>query len=838
MICEPIHPCGGDDREPLTQPTPPPGLARLQRRIGHYDGLLDDLIRRSEQRTLSGESIGRRWDIEGDPQAMNLMKLWAYVAEGVAAYSELTAGEAYLSTAQDWLDLARLADQIGYRPSQRVAAEGWVRFETDRLASPLVPAGTRVQAPGTPERDPQTYEVIEDTNLQADWAGLTATWVPEATKPVGRTVRFLGDPGFRAGDDVLLIDEEQPSPSSTNWILYLLWLFGLSELPTPASVTPKAVLSVVGHEHELGTTLVDFDRDITDLLGDNTSYAAYRIVNKATSARRLSSVLEVSAGTATSVALPAYAQDAISDESIVLDREISELSTDSLVALVRWDSVENQGDIKNVKNHLPIEWEVAPGTPVLVSKLTFDATEEIGVLEAGVGPIDAYVLDRRVAVTHYRFPDETPSEAPGAGLRIRVWPAPSSPNPTSGRLAIQTDQDGVPTWELLEVGGGEVETQPGTDVTVGLILDVQSHGPEGLIDLSPASGNVVKVRHGITTSSALGSGDGVSPFRTELLPDDPIASVLGPDGAATNSLSLRVDGRAWTERETLFGAGPVDGYETRVGPDGEVEVRFGDGEDGAIPNGAGGSVEGTYRVGGGTAGEVATEQIDTLLGSIRGVRAVLGAGPTSNGADQPTERDLRSQAPTRARAMDRIVALGDVADLALAFPGVSHAAAWLGESPPGFNCGPGPTVAILRTGTDGIRAALPAELDALTTYLDARRDVTIPLCVSSAEVVPVTVSLTVAGDPLFDGATIEAGLSEALTDIDGILAGANRDLGQPLDRSDLVEIVHRVEGVVGIESLSLTAGVIDSATSTIGRLPAERYQLLVVQPPSIQVVFS
>ncbi len=838
MICDPVHPCH-DGFEPLTAETPPPGLTRLQRRLGHYQTFVEDLIRRCEQRPLGGEPIGSRWDVEGDPSAMTLVELWSYVAEGVAAYTELTAGEAYLPTAQDWLDLARLADQIGYRPGQRVAAEGWVRFDTDNLASPLVPAGTRVQAPGTAQRSPQTYEVIADTGLHADWANLTATWVPEQTAPTGRHIRFLGDPGFRAGDDVLLI-REQPldvdPPDPSDWLSYVEWLLRVYGLLPSGSMEPKAVISVVGHSSELGTTMVEFDRELEGLVDLTVPHAAYRIVNKASTARRLETVLRIPStdgAPAEPVDLPAYLQDALTTESIIVDRELAELSTNSLVAVVLWEAVTPAGDVLNVHRHVPLEWEVAPGTTVLASKLVFDSEPAV-LTESTIDQRDVYVLDRRVAVAHYEFPATAPSQAPGAGLRLRVWPAPLNPDPVTGRLAVQTTLDGVPTWELLEVGGGQIEQ--GVDgVTGGLILDVQTRAPDGELHLSPASGNVAKVRHGVTVTSMLAPGDGVSPNRSAPLPEEPVAAVIGPDGSAVNSLSLRVGGRLWTERDTLFAAGTVEGYETRTGPEGELEVVFGDGLDGVIPGGAE-TVVATYRVGGGTDGEVGPGEIDTLLGSIRGVRAVEGAGPTANGADQPSERDLRRRTPTRARAMDRVVSLGDAADLALAFPGVSHAGAWHGEPPPGSACGPGAVVAVLRRGSDGVRAAVSSELDSLSTYLDARRDVTIPLCVATAQVVAVTLSVTVAADPVFDASTIEVRVTEALTDPGGILAADNRQLGQPLDRSDVMQVVHRVEGVIGIESLELATDTVDSATADLGRVAAERYQLLVTAAPTVQAV--
>ncbi len=204
MSCEPAIPCG-PRRPGLGLVPPPPGQRRLERRSGEFHAFVADMVAAVELERSSGRRLAELWDVEGDPRASAIVRLWAFVAEGVAAYAELTAAEAYLPTASDWTDLRRLAALVGYRPRPRVAAQGWVEAAVDRGAAPLVPARTRVQAPGTPQRPAQAYEVIADTRLRAEWAGLTAT-PPLVAMPVsGRTIRFLGDPGFRPGQRVLLV---------------------------------------------------------------------------------------------------------------------------------------------------------------------------------------------------------------------------------------------------------------------------------------------------------------------------------------------------------------------------------------------------------------------------------------------------------------------------------------------------------------------------------------------------------------------------------------------------------------------------------------------------------
>ncbi|MBA2560620.1 MAG: hypothetical protein H0V07_12200, partial [Propionibacteriales bacterium] len=365
-----------------------PGQDTLMRRLGHYGDFVDDVVARAERAKVSGAPIGARWDVEGDPAAMDLVHLWGAVAEGVAANTELAAGEAYLQTARDWVDLARLADHLGYQPSQRLAAEGWVHFDIDRTASPLIPAGTRVQASGTATRGPQTYEVITDTQLTADWTSLTATWVPVPAVPTGRSVRFMGDPGFRAGDQVLLVNEKPPEDRPVGWLYFLNWLVKNIFGHPSADITPVAVVGVVSHANELGTTLVEFDRDVGGLLGSSsTSYAAYRILDTASTARRLSRVLRLTAaGEPEPVDLDAteYTHTAVaSSKSVILDQALDDLSADRLVAVVNWSGIV-AADVVPVLRHVPIDWEVVPGTTVKVSKLLFK--ESVGTLADWVTP--------------------------------------------------------------------------------------------------------------------------------------------------------------------------------------------------------------------------------------------------------------------------------------------------------------------------------------------------------------------------------------------------------------------------------------------------------------------
>ena len=841
MSCTPARPCGPLPVGLEVVP-PPPGLPYLSRRLGRYGAFLDDLIATTEvRRQPDGMWLGDRWDIEGDPRARLVAELWALVADGVSTYTELTASEAYLATAHDWTDLRRLAGLVGYRPRPRVAATGWVQVDIDRGANPVVPAGTRLQAPAKPPERPKTqaFEVIETTPLRADFAGLTATWVPQSEVPTGREVRFLGDPGFNAGDRVLLVLEEQPAPTGANWFDFWYWLV-VTLFQPPAKSTALAVANVVGRKAELGTTVITFDRDMSTILSAaDKPYAAYRVTNTAGSARRLTKVLKFGSNPSTfpipsaSTSTSFYETTTpISASSVTLDAAIDDLSRGQQVAVVDWTTTPPGCDIATVDAHVPVHWEAAPGAPTRVSKLTF--TETLNTLTTG-NPVTVYVLDRREVARHYVFPAAQPSAAPS----LRLYPAPA-PEPELRRVAVDIGPgQGDPIWQLLEVSASAQQEQVSAEnpsAPIGLVVDFTGPAPVFALSVpfgrARASANLVRVHHGASTQAVLGSGDAMQSGQHFTTPNAPVAYDLDEAANVVPTMVLRVDGESWAEVPTLYATGPAPDFVAGLNEDGSVTTAFGDGTQGLrLPSGRN-NVTATYRLGGGSEGEVGTGAITALVGSVRGVKKARGAGPTSGGADQDDERRLRSLVPARARAFGRVVSIEDLADLALGFPGVTHAAAWRGAGPPGCPCGGiGLHVAVLRRSAEGApRAPLTTELASLSTYLDGRRDTSIPLCVCSGTATTVGLSATLVVDPRRVATDVAAAAVAALVDPTGPLDPSARRQGQALDRSDILAVVHTVVGVVGVIDLVVSGATIipGSGDDDLGRQPAERWELLLV----------
>ena len=796
-------------RDLVPRPDPAPGQSRLRRRLADRNDFRDALLASlAEVTEPGGGPLGERLDVAGDPTVVLVAELWARVADSVAAYTELAAGERYLGTAQDWTDLRRTTDLLGHRPTQRVAAHGWIRCTTDTGASPLVPAGTRVQAPGTPARPAQAFEVVSDTPLRSDWADLTVTALPKPVSPPGSSLRLLTDPGWRPSDRLLLVAEMPADfiPEPTDWRDWLAWFYTYY-LGVAATRSVVGTVSVTKRADDLGAFLFTMDRTLASLLAPaaGTTYAAYRVRANIQIARRLEKLSFVS-GTTAATADVSYAGEASAIQASRLLVVDASAATPGL-GIVVWNG--SGALVTTVASVGSVDWSVAPGTKHRVGVITLTDALPLALQSSD---IDVALVDDRKLAQHY----ELPPLLHGA-TRLRVHPRPQL---VPERIAVLT----TTAWELAgcSLDGSDTATDVG-----GMLLALTT-AFTGDAAAAPATSNLVPIQHGTTKTAPLSIAGG-----TAIVPG-PVTGDVDAAGTVTDSLVVRVAGVRFDEVPTLYGRGPSEPvYSTKIAADGTLVLAFGDGDHGALPRG---DVTSLWRVGGGLTGEIDGPLIDTLLGSVRGVRKIAGVGATTGAADQEDQLRMRRAAAARIRALDRAVSLGDLADLALTVPGTSHSAAWRGAGPPGCPCGgTGLHLAFLRTTETGARAPLAPELLSMAGYLDARRDTSVGLCVCAGVSSALPITATVATDPRRESAAVVAAVAAALGDPNGPLAAAPREMGVPLDDSDVVAVVQPVTGVVGVVSLAVTPGIRtpSAGEAGIGRTPAERYELLSVGAVSV-----
>jgi hypothetical protein len=146
------------------------------------------------------------------------------------------------------------------------------------------------------------------------------------------------------------------------------------------------------------------------------------------------------------------------------------------------------------------------------------------------------------------------------------------------------------------------------------------------------------------------------------------------------------NGRRWLPQRDLLSSDPfAPEFVAEVDDDGDATLRFGDGEHGARPA-PGVSLDPTYRVGNGAAGNVGAGSIRHVVlddpGLAAGIEAVRNPLSARGGTDAESLERVRVDAPDAFKTLDRAVTPEDYATIAQRHPQVQRAQAtmrWTGS---------------------------------------------------------------------------------------------------------------------------------------------------------------
>ena len=310
--------------------------------------------------------------------------------------------------------------------------------------------------------------------------------------------------------------------------------------------------------------------------------------------------------------------------------------------------------------------------------------------------------------------------------------------------------------------------------------------------------NVVPASHGDSQQrriqpEVLGSGNGSAALQRFVLLGKPLTHVSAatPSGTAS-TLEVRVDGVTWPQVARLSDLGPTDrGYIARSADDGTVSVQFGDGTHGRrLPSGPM-NVRARYRVGIGSAGNLAACQISQLRARPLGVKDVVNPVPAAGGADPEPRDSARRNAPLAVRTLDRIVSLRDFEDFASAYAGIGKAqAVWLWD-------GQGRMVHLTVAGVDGRNIAPGSALATnLRAAIDAVRPAHQVLTIAAATVLRFGLTAGVRVLPDFKTRSVLAALRAALAAAFGF---EQRSYGQALAGSQVLAVMQAVSGVAWVD---------------------------------------
>jgi predicted phage baseplate assembly protein len=244
--------------------------------------------------------------------------------------------------------------------------------------------------------------------------------------------------------------------------------------------------------------------------------------------------------------------------------------------------------------------------------------------------------------------------------------------------------------------------------------------------------------------------------------------------------------------ERLRDAGPADRvYVTRTDELGVTTVSFGDGRNGARPPSGQENVRARFRVGLGTAGNVAAGQVMILTQPPPGVRAVTNPLDATGGADPEGVDRARRNAPLGTLTLGRVVSVADYAAFARTFAGIGKAESVL------LTAGGRQLIQVTVAASDDAALAPDSDLMAnLTQALARNAKARLPFRLDPRERVFVFLGAGVRLDPDYDWANVRPQLRAALV---AAFPFEERGMGRGLFLSEVVSVLQSVGGVVSVE---------------------------------------
>jgi hypothetical protein len=391
--------------------------------------------------------------------------------------------------------------------------------------------------------------------------------------------------------------------------------------------------------------------------------------------------------------------------------------------------------------------------------------------------------------------------------------------------------DGTPIAEVAW------ETQDALPFPLCISAKVQTDsGPQLVLDLSVARGNIVLVDHGLTVADEdLGQigTDAAGRLERPMLQSGPLSQqghardrygqpvrdanhelvVFDPQSPAAlafawemrdtlPAIHLTENGdtsRPWLARRDLLGSSRFErAFVVEMDDYGLAHLRFGDGFHGAIPK-PDSTFSATYRVGNGTSGNVGREAISRVVLSVAGIKAVRNPLAAAGGREPESLEQVKQYAPQAFRTQERAVTAADYAAAAERHPEVQKAAAtlrWTGSWYTVF-------VTIDRSGGLAVDAAFESEMRA---FLERFRLAGEDLEIDAPRFVSLDLELSVCVKPGYYRSQVKADLLKCVSNRDlpdgtrGFFHPDNLTFGQPVYLSQIIALAMQVPGVQWVDA--------------------------------------
>lgn len=352
------------------------------------------------------------------------------------------------------------------------------------------------------------------------------------------------------------------------------------------------------------------------------------------------------------------------------------------------------------------------------------------------------------------------------------------------------------TFSLSAAHTADITIPKGVQVSTksGVVFETQADAtiPQGEVSVT------VSAVEGETYTETIATSDG-----------EPNQEYVLPRSAVIEIVSLTVDSNAWDAVESVVEySSDSTVYMIEMDAWGRALISFGDGVAGMIPP-KGQKITATYRIGGGTRGNVAASTITEMRDIIRDTNgnrvqvAVTNVNRASGGAEPESLNHVKIWAPRFFEMQDRCVNQRDYETAASTFYDanagrIAKAKAVVREQTGEANI---IRLYVLAFAEDGktVTTASSGLKSALQTYLDDKKMLTDWVEIEDGTFTSVPISCDVKALPGFRADAVRQTVEDALTSLMDV---EQRDMGQPLRISDIYKVIENARGVDYVELTS------------------------------------
>jgi hypothetical protein len=808
-------------------PVNPPGLTQIAYRVADFAS-----FRRALLSPLAGEQQLTSWSPHPDDLGLQVLEWWAYLGDILTFYNERIANNDYLRTAAAQpgpQNAAALASLLGYRTTPATTATGFLAAIRTRNGNLVIPSGMQLTNTPTAAVPAQLFEVT----AAGEFSGPTdaviglppnlalfqgATGEAQATDTAPGTVLLAGQVTISPGEQFVLVKRSWDG-TTAEWAVVTAGSAVTEKEPDGSGNTRLTLNSASWHALTSGVPPASdyqLQRAPATALLWTISSTASQPAGAASSSQTLT------------VPLAALVRNVSPGDNVLFTGSAGgSPRTIQLVAQVTGiaEAVTPVTPPAAGNARVARQQPAAYITHTTLTVRTAGAAAEVAALQTALGTQAAGGI-----VMRYGFRDvgeliATPAKVLDK-LPVTVAVPPGLPLPDAPVALADANGAGLMVTAAATTVPGSVNLTPAVGGS-GAPSPSLAAPIRLLVALLPVS-------QGTTVpSEILGDGDPTAANQSFVLQQAPLI-YLPPADDPVSTLNVSVNGMPWTEVTAFSGQSPAARvYVTSQLPDGSVQVRFGDGINGArLPLGSG-NVTATYRYGS-PAEPPPAGSLSTVLQPQPNLSSVLNPLPITPGTDPEPAGQTAAAAPATvllfsgaSSAAAPLISLDDAERLAATVSGVTRVRVFWTWDPERQR--PAITVYV---GSEFDTAAAVTAVNELFPLGAAH----VPLTAAPARSVPLVVSCQLLCSAGTSTDEVRTAATQALTGDAGLFSPGRMAIGQRLYRSQ-VEAALLAGGAVAVFDLRVhLAGpgdgpdepVFDPGQDGYFSLPAEGLSISVV----------